>query len=263
MCTCSSMAQGEARIGRARIGGGEGWEVQGCLQWKALARNPPARCRRRFKIGRFEGVLDSADLRWLLNTLGRISTRLDHLKQVERTLWPVLKTLVQTRSDNIPLYHQQDCLLSSMPDYLHSSSQPCMCLHNPEMGTALSALLTPLSCHGGGGACVRWGVVIVGRHVSKTPCTLPPLLLLYLRPHSSAALPVGLFVSGQQSSEWKASSAELLEVSCLNQLGLAGRDTLLELYFLYIFSILSCHFVILHLDSSCIASFLHPLHAAL
>lgn len=75
----------------------------------------------------------------------------------------------------------------------------------------------------------------MGRHVNKTLC-IPLSLLFYLHLLSSAALRVSLFVSSQQSWEWKASSAELLEVSCLNQLGLAGLDTWLELQFPYIIS---------------------------
>lgn len=153
MCTCSSMAQGEAGIGRALMGGGEGWEVQGCLQWKALVHNLPAHCVDASKMLGLRLICVCADCRtcWSGETVAS-KMGFDHLKELG---WKTTRTKsVQAGSNNIPLYHQQDCLLSSMPHYLHSSSQPCMCLHNPKMGTALSALLTPLSCHGGGGACV-------------------------------------------------------------------------------------------------------------
>lgn len=115
--------------------------------------------------------------------------------------------------------------------------------------------------------CVKG--LIVGRHANKTPCTPPPLSLpLCLCLCSWAALPVSLFVSSQQSWEWKASSAELLEVSCLNQLGLAGWDTKLKLMSCSLFHVLLYPAILspfiysppcLYLILSCASPFLRPI----
>lgn len=134
------------------------------------------------------------------------------------------------------------------------------------MRTALSALCSVMVV----GVCVCRECVkglIVGRHANKTPCT-PLSLPLCLCLCSWAALPVSLFVSSQQSWEWKASSAELLEVSCLNQLGLAGWDTKLKLMSCSLFHVLLYPAILspfiysppcLYLILSCASPFLRPI----
>lgn len=122
-----------------------------------------------------------------------------------------------------------------------------------------------------------WWVCVCAVSVSRgwlwvgmlTKHRAPPLSLpLCLCLCSWAALPVSLFVSSQQSWEWKASSAELLEVSCLNQLGLAGWDTKLKLMSCSLFHVLLYPAILspfiysppcLYLILSCASPFLRPI----
>lgn len=143
-----------------------------------------------------------------------------------------------------------------------------MCLHQPwNENSPISTLLS----YGGGCVCVRVSVLrgwlwvgMLTKHRAPPPLSLPLCLCLC----SWAALPVSLFVSSQQSWEWKASSAELLEVSCLNQLGLAGWDTKLKLMSCSLFHVLLYPAILspfiysppcLYLILSCASPFLRPI----
>lgn len=143
-----------------------------------------------------------------------------------------------------------------------------MCLHQPwNENSPISTLLS----YGGGCVCVRVSVSrgwlwvgMLTKHRAHPPLSLPLCLCLC----SWAALPVSLFVSSQQSWEWKASSAELLEVSCLNQLGLAGWDTKLKLMSCSLFHVLLYPAILspfiysppcLYLILSCASPFLRPI----
>lgn len=144
-----------------------------------------------------------------------------------------------------------------------------MCLHQPwNENSPISTLLS----YGGGCVCVRvsvsrgwlWVGMLTKPRAPPPPLSLPLCLCLC----SWAALPVSLFVSSQQSWEWKASSAELLEVSCLNQLGLAGWDTKLKLMSCSLFHVLLYPAILspfiysppcLYLILSCASPFLRPI----
>lgn len=143
-----------------------------------------------------------------------------------------------------------------------------MCLHQPwNENSPISTLLS----YGGGCVCVRVSVSrgwlwvgMLTKHRAHPPLSLPLCLCLC----SWAALPVSLFMSSQQSWEWKASSAELLEVSCLNQLGLAGWDTKLKLMSCSLFHVLLYPAILspfiysppcLYLILSCASPFLRPI----